>query len=684
MKPAIHTRWVEAKNNIVGPTTKYASRNEFESTQLPRLQLHQQVSSSTHRTPMTFEHVVGSRALAREPLSTNKSRAGEHSTNDAPTSPESVDFPAIETLFAQSQCSIARKILPNREKRVMPPVEQDISRSNGQATSEAKTITEFSSLSARRNTKGFENGEAANQTTRSRTHITASDHEIPKHVKRNEFSALIRSEAPANPVTPSPQGISDATDAVMARGLTTSKCQPVTPQKSQPKVSVKSEPLNNTPTNTTRHRTVTKKGTALQIYTPRTSRRKLREDGILELPKEEYGLEVIESTRKQLKQMQRCLLSQEQMLQEQKRQRELKAIGGKKRPSFTEAKKERRMSRKKRRVSKIGSRKRSGDVKTADNNVLAGNGSGDVTVTARARQAPTEPSRGSFDGLRSNDAMSGSSQERVKEYRTANTGNSARGGAAKFTNEHGPNARQPHHKPSQGPDEDTRSGESTSVREKPQLDTLEITKPSNDRAKDAPRSEKPMTDTGSHGKAQVSGGIPKPQTSSSSVRKARTLQGLGIIFNVNTNTSHQKKPGKSDHGSSGALLPSQNPLRPESSYTQQRPGNPKESIRNTASSNTESHTNRSWATHLSRREVVMPNNRPQCRCDSLHSYFQKALFFEPKLNDFPGCKAEFLAHAEQVAKCEAHSKILRRGCQQILEKESQISAVSVEIISPAR
>ncbi len=591
--------------------------------------------------------------LIEVPLSTHTSMAGELS-NDAPTSQESVEFPDIKTLFAQSQIPIARMVLPNHEKKILPSVEQDASRSKGQATLEVKPMNEFSTISARRDAKGSRKGEAAIRKMHSTNDGTASPHEAPKPTKKNEFSALLPSNTPVNPATPSPQGTSDITAAAMAKCSTTtiSKRLPVTPQKSQSITATKYEFPNNTPTIPTRHGKVSKKRTTLQIYTPKTSRRKLMEDGMLELPKEEYGLEVIESTRKQLKQMERCLLSQEKLLTEQKRQRELNSSGGKKRGGSAEIDKERRRSKKKkRRVSEGVLRKDSGDAKAAGSDTPAGNGSTSGNATGSTRQGPHEP--------------------------------------AQTSNGNGSTVQRP----PQGLAEDLRSGDATSIREKAQLRTLNIIRPSHEGGQAAQKLDQTFARNTCRGKTRESGRISKLQPSRSSpMRKTRILQGLGMNFSVNTVASDRGDIWKSDDSPRRTSPPFQNTPRPSfqtsmtipieasKSHAQHRPGIHGVSMGNTPLTNPKSQADSSWAIRQTRREVVMPDNRPQCGCDSLHSYFQKALFFEPKLKDFPGCKAEFLAHAEQVAKCEAHSKILRRGCQQILEKENQLSTVGVKLL----
>ena len=90
---------------------------------------------------------------------------------------------------------------------------------------------------------------------------------------------------------------------------------------------------------------------------------------------------------------------------------------------------------------------------------------------------------------------------------------------------------------------------------------------------------------------------------------------------------------------------------------------------------------RPWANSQYRREVELPNRSPACECSSLHSYFRKAWRFEPKLSTFPGCKAEFLAHVDQVANCPAHYAETREACRQILAKENESSLVIIRITS---
>jgi len=72
---------------------------------------------------------------------------------------------------------------------------------------------------------------------------------------------------------------------------------------------------------------------------------------------------------------------------------------------------------------------------------------------------------------------------------------------------------------------------------------------------------------------------------------------------------------------------------------------------------------------------VLPN---RAVCDLLHPYFLQARWFEPKLEAFPGCKAEFLAHAEQIVHCDAHSRQLRHFCRLLVEKEDSTNSVGTQ------
>ena len=72
---------------------------------------------------------------------------------------------------------------------------------------------------------------------------------------------------------------------------------------------------------------------------------------------------------------------------------------------------------------------------------------------------------------------------------------------------------------------------------------------------------------------------------------------------------------------------------------------------------------------LERREIEFPPD--QCKCDVLHWYFTQPGLKYPDIERFPGSKAEFLAHAEQVAGCNAHDPILINHCQRVIKRESR-------------
>lgn len=70
---------------------------------------------------------------------------------------------------------------------------------------------------------------------------------------------------------------------------------------------------------------------------------------------------------------------------------------------------------------------------------------------------------------------------------------------------------------------------------------------------------------------------------------------------------------------------------------------------------------------LQRREIDFPSHR--CKCEHLHPYFSQRSLRFPSLASFEGSTADFLSHAEKIAKCSWHDQTLVKACQNVLENE---------------
>lgn len=380
--------------------------------------------------------------------------------------------------------------------------------------------------------------------------------------------------------------------------------------------------FNSTPTRCThiREGSIPAEDAAVQILTPNTRRRKLDKDGVVEQPQEEFGLEVIQSTRQQLKQIESCLLSQERVWQAKRREREREAAEAKRLADAKRAKKERRTLRETEKANRGKSRRRG----------TSPNGHGAVArpaIRAASHASNTEQVRSEqvqnaarIQYPASAKLMSGQVQIEARNGITLSSEIQQREQAASGT----VTVAHALGRDAQGTGKALKLSVTPSVRKV-------IESPNSNKAEAGPKTPPQAHDV-------ACPTFKRPITTSSA--GLSTADKFRIQTRLNNNGS-----------SRGATAPN----------------------------STKYSRSRIWVYPPFRRQVIMNHHRWPCVCDCLHPYFLQARWFEPELDAFPGCKAEFLAHAEQIVNCDAHSKQLRNYCRIILEKEVPPRSVGTQI-----
>lgn len=330
---------------------------------------------------------------------------------------------------------------------------------------------------------------------------------------------------------------------------------------------------------------------------------------MVEQPREDYGLEVIEMARRQLKEMESCLLSQERVLKEKRKERECEAEKANRLGHFKLAKKGRHILRETQKVDGDKSRRR----ETSSN----GNSAAAEPIIMAGNHLRLEKAQNAAKTLHSASAKPMSEQVQIQAQNGTNL-------------------------PSEGQQREQAVSDTVTVVKAHGHDTQNVgeVSPSSNvlSIEKVPQSRD---------SSKADGGprtLPRVQVMACpTFKKPMTTPSTADCFHVHN---------RWDNGSSrGAAAPNSNKYP----------------------------INRPWVYPHFRRQVIMNHNRRPCVCGLLHPYFLQARWFEPKLEDFPGCKAEFLAHAEQVASCEAHSKQLRNYCRLILEREAPSSSVGTRI-----
>lgn len=87
-----------------------------------------------------------------------------------------------------------------------------------------------------------------------------------------------------------------------------------------------------------------------------------------------------------------------------------------------------------------------------------------------------------------------------------------------------------------------------------------------------------------------------------------------------------------------------------------------------------------WRKSYARREVVVPNRKEACVCDSLPDYFLQRRD-HVSLASWGAGKAEFMAHVEQINQCPGHSSNLIKSCRRVLAEESRAASAASKVSS---
>ena len=529
----------------------------------------------------------------------------------------SITFPDLRTLpKPQPQKTETIRVLPNRAVKILPSVEEqsrpsehleivDLEASspvvcgsdrNGSReidhTSQTRASTEFSTvfpdLALQQGNNGFVSDEAALKIPTNTPEMS-----IPRGRSQSYGTTIINSSA----------------------RITTPLPATFTPIKNE---SRSFRTVSSTPTRRTQNR----KGNgliqdhAVHMLTPRTKRRKLYEDGIIQQPQEEYGLDVIQSTRQQLKRIESCLLSQEIFWQGKRRDRELQAeakrLADAKREKRTEGK-ERHILRGAQRVNRNKSRRHGSSVNY--NSAIT------VPVTEAFRHA--------------------SNTEHIRPEQVQNAAGTLHSANAKpMSGQVQVEARSCTNLRSERQQREQAASDKLTVAHPLDRDNGEVSKCSLVLS----TGKVPEGQNRSQAKAQAQG------VAGSTLKRPMTTSSAGLSTADRVRIQKQRdNGGRSKRGAT---------------------------VSNTK--NTRYSSGRPWVYAHFKREVIMNHLRRPCVCDLLHPYFLQARWFEPKLEAFPGCKAEFLAHAEQIVHCDAHSRQLRHFCRLLVEKEDSTNSVGTQ------
>ena len=531
-----------------------------------------------------------------------------------------------------------------------------------------------------------------------------------KQGKSYEFPAIAPNRSPSIPdsgpnvslgdmatFTTQERSDADLAPAIVVPGASNPPL-PITPKPSRIMASFKEEPQSWFPTLTpsnclaVQHEVASNGVTAPHIDTPRTRRCKLKEDGLVEQSREEYSLYVVESTHRQLRNIERCLtkLLLDKIEERERGAHEAKELGDRKREKkarrarenrdtdegerHADTKRERhRRNRKnaKRRKEIDGQlREQSGGDTYVTNSVLLGNACVDIDTTSVGEGQPAAAQK-MAEGVAPDDAPARSDQAKAKATTLTNV---------------------THHDQAKNTDSYTLGTQ------------VQLPNPTNRQA------EVVLSDGAALLNGQVQKKVPEGTGSQVSDQQKAQLSPSLIITrdtsgrvdrktdNVSKHPHTRSEPNtssKRDSQRADSYLSSPSPAKKTSSLVSQIPRGllgaevgssvqsrcHKEPPSDIAFSNARKYqVSRPWGYPNFRRELEMPNNRLACKCFYLHPYFKQAWRFEPRLATFPGCKTEFFFQAEQVANCRGHSEEVREFCHQILKNNGQERSVNTCLI----
>jgi len=533
----------------------------------------------------------------------------------------SITFPDLRTLpEPQPQRTKTIRVLPNRAVKILPSVEEQ-PRPSGHL--EIVDLEGSSPVVCGSDRNGSRETEHTSQTRASTEFITV----FPDLALQQGNNGFVSNEAlkiPTNtPEMSLPRGRSQFYGTTIINSsarIPTPLPATFTPIKNESR-SIRT--VSSTPTRRTQNRKWNSliQDNAVHMLTPRTKRRKLDEDGIVQQPQEEFGLDVIQSTRQQLKRIESCLLSQEMFWQGKRRDRELQAESKR----LADAKREKRTEGKERHILRGAQRVNRNKSRRYDSNVSYN----------RAITLPvTEAFRHS------------SNTEHIRPEQIQNAAGTLHSASAK---------------PMSGQVQvEARSGtnwlSTRQQREQVAPDNLTV----------------------AHALDRENGEVSKSSLVLST-GKVHEVQNRSLAKGGRTPPQAQGVAGptfKRPMTTSSAELSTADRVR-----IQKQRDNGERSKRGATVSNTKNtrySSGRPWVYAHFKREVIMNHLRRPCVCDLLHPYFLQARWFEPKLEAFPGCKAEFLAHAEQIVHCDAHSRQLRHFCRLLVEKEDSTNSVGTQ------
>ena len=472
---------------------------------------------------------------------------------------------------------------------------------------------------------------------------------------------------------------------------------PVTPRSRRSTGIVKHEPRSRSPTSgptspkPNRAEGASNKGTAPQLYSPGTRRRKLKEDGVVEQPREAYSLEMVENTHRQLRNLEKCL---EKLLLDKTKERNRETTATKEHAERKRAKKERRRMRDrgteegktradmkrekhKRRRHKIQrckaaerqTRQQSGGDKPTSNNALLSHGDAGGNSTASVGGIQPINGQKTTSGPAPCMAPATSSEANAKAGATT-TPKNPQAGQATTADRNISSAQRSQPNPADRQAEGTRSDGATFVNGQVQKRARGRGIPHNKNRERAQVTSSSSTAKDKRGHAaRANGRVSKHRPKRSEANTSSRRDGQRV-------DKHPSSPSPA-HKASRPVSQISRGLQStvNSSSTQIRSTNEPRS-NPTVRKDPKHQASRYWGYPGVRREFEVPKNRLQCSCFYLHPYFLQAWLFEPKLATFPGCKTEFLFQAEQVANCRGHSEQVRAFCQRIVAKHSQAGSVS--------
>ena len=539
---------------------------------------------------------------------------GQEPSSSPESSRDSADLPGIETVFANQNLSFyIKRILLNREKKILPSIEQPNSGPLRKRHTEDRNPKPSKSIVPGSVSNTSQEAEPISQQTASSKTSTISFSVMlePEHISHPSSSVC------SNPIRNSTTSTQSKRPNVPAASTVGSSISPV---------EVKSEPQRTMTDHTiSRNRDILGQNTTPRIFTPKTRRRRIAEDGMVEQPQEEYGLEIVESARQQLKHIEKSLLSHLNMFQK-KEEREHEMEQSKRLANNEMAKKERHKLSKRERMDEAESQRELGKA-TFDVNDIA---------TSDLRTAKMDVS-----GVKK---LQSRSQPQLEHLQSSSE--------TPHTTSAPPKSGQP-------------PAEARNITRLPIEGKLGA-----------------HVATGTVGSAKACGRdthetakIPKLQNRLGEAKAPE--RGESSKTNVGSNTpSPAQKVSHPILQRSSAMSSTR-----ESSHVQQRCGNVGSRREATATEGLRNTTSRPWGYPDFRRELVMNNHRLQCKCFYLHPYFRQAWRFEPKFATFPGCRDEFLVQIEQVANYKGHSEEVISAYQTILKTKARPYSVSMHITS---